>query len=340
MILLEDKSFLPGDSIILDTDCRIISVKTAENTGEQTLDFIMRSLRLGDRRMFCRFCENESVPYPFEIFRLLKYGARAFVFIEKCKFKGKTHTACFLGEKITDFIPFMSPDNELYRTSTARLVYEILLSLNVSEKALTDSRVTPEALSCYAKAPLLFDELFSFSHSVKECNILSFFEMICENATSNSMFSAVNASVKEGVRYNEAKIYPINPVSLVHVGTNLLHILSYLSSDRNVTVTLDYFTNAVMATFSCQTNERFTTDCGSFFEIAEKYPDLRYTACAVGEIANALGFVPTIKYEDGVISIKTNVTYALDNRVKFKYDDPYTLVMPAFNEVVKLLSVK
>ena len=77
--------------------------------------------------------------------------------------------------------------------------------------------------------------------------------------------------------------------------------------------------------------------CGSFLEIAETFPDLRYTASALGAIANALDFMPTVRSENGRLSIRIKAAHAIDDSVTFKYSDPYSIIIPALSEAVSFM---
>ena len=245
-------------------------------------------------------------------------------------------TLCILGEKITDFISFMSPDTELYRTETGRLIYELAMSIEASDGE-ENVKITPEALSCYSKAPLLFDELLSPTRNVKECDIARFIEMICGGVMSSSLFGGAVVSLDNVNSPAKPSFYPINPASLVHVCTGLIHIAAYLSADNKVSVSLDCHPDGVIADFSCTTSYALTSDCGSFLEIAETFPDLRYTASALGAIANALDFMPTVRSENGRLSIRIKAAHAIDDSVTFKYSDPYSIIIPALSEAVSFM---
>lgn len=332
-------TFSSDDRIILDKDFNIISCETDENTGEETLDFIMRSLRLGDRRLFCRFCEADDVPYPFEIFRLLRFGAKAFVFVEKSYISEKPYTTCILGESISNFIPFMSPDNELYMTMTGRMIYEIMLALEHSNFPENSTLVTPETLTCYAKAPKLFDELLSPTHNAKECDIHEFIGIIINSIMDTLMFCGVKISIDETSSYDTTTYYPINPVSLVHVVTAGVHILSYLSTDRKISLNLDYHRDGVILGMTCNSTNKFISDCGSFLDIAEKYSELRFSAAAMSNITTALGYEPSIRFADGTLKISIRATRSVNEDVQFKYDDPYGIVPEVFDEAMTIYGI-
>ena len=329
------KPYSTGDSLILTQNRAIASYNLKAGSPENLLELIIRSMKVGDRKLFHHFCEADDLPCPFEVIRLLKYGSRAFVFLEKLIINSAPMTLCILGEKITDFISFMSPDTELYRTETGRLIYELAMSIKASESE-KNVKVTPEALSCYSKAPLLFDELLSPTRNVKECDIAKFIGMICGGVMSSSLFGRAAVSVDEVNSPAKPAFYPINPTSLVHVCTGLIHIAAYLSADNKVSVSLDYHPTGVIADFSCLTNYELTNDCGSFLEIAERFPDLRYTASALGAIANALDFMPTVRCENGKLSIRIKAAHAIDDSVTFKYSNPYSIIIPALSEAVSV----
>ena len=101
------KPYSTGDSLILDKDCAVVSNSVKAGSPENLLELIIRSMKVGDRKLFYHFCETDSLPCPFEVIRLLKYG-NAFVFLEKIIINSSPMTLCILGEKITDFISFMS----------------------------------------------------------------------------------------------------------------------------------------------------------------------------------------------------------------------------------------
>ena len=187
------KPYSTGDSLILDKDLAVVSNSVKAGSPENLLELIIRSMKVGDRKLFYHFCEADSLPCPFEVIRLLKYG-NAFVFLEKIIINSSPMTLCILGEKITDFISFMSPDTELYRTETGRLIYELAVSIEASDGE-ENVKVTPEALTCYSKAPLLFDELLSPMRNVKECDIARFIEMICGGVMSSSLFGGAVVSL-------------------------------------------------------------------------------------------------------------------------------------------------
>ena len=329
------KPYSTGDSLILDKDLAVVSNSVKVGSPENLLELIIRSMKVGDRKLFYHFCEADSLPCPFEVIRLLKYG-NAFVFLEKIIINSSPMTLCILGEKITDFISFMSPDTELYRTETGRLIYELAVSIEASEGE-ENVKITPEALTCYSKAPLLFDELLSPMRNVKECDIARFIEMICGGVMSSSLFGGAVVSLDNVNSPAKPSFYPINPASLVHVCTGLIHIAAYLSSDNKVSVSLDCHPDGVIADFSCTTSYALTSDCGSFLEIAETFPDLRYTASALGAIANALDFMPTVRSENGRLSIRIKAAHAIDDSVTFKYSDPYSIIIPALSEAVSIM---
>lgn len=332
-------TFSPDDRIILDKDFNIISYETDENSGEETLDFILRSLRLGDRRLFCQFCEADDVPYPFEIFRLLRFGAKAFVFVEKSYISEKSYTTCILGDSISSFIPFMSPDNELYMTMTGRMIYEIMLALDHSNSSANSTLVTPETLTCYAMAPNLFDELLSPTQNVKECDISKFIGIIINSIMDPLMFCGVKISVDEIYSSDTTAYYPINPVSLVHVITAGVHILSYLSTDRKVSLNLDCHRDGVVLSMTCESADRFITDCGSFLDIAKRYSELRFSAAALSNITTALEYEPSIRFVDKTLKISIKATRSVNDNVQFKYDDPYGIISTVFTEAVSIYGI-
>ena len=329
------KPYSTGDSLILDKDLAVVSNSVKAGSPENLLELIIRSMKVGDRKLFYHFCEADSLPCPFEVIRLLKYG-NAFVFLEKIIINSSPMTLCILGEKITDFISFMSPDTELYRTETGRLIYELAVSIEASDGE-ENVKITPEALTCYSKAPLLFDELLSPMRNVKECDIARFIEMICGGVMSSSLFGGAVVSLDNVNSPAKPSFYPINPASLVHVCTGLIHIAAYLSADNKVSVSLDCHPDRVIADFSCTTSYALTSDCGSFLEIAETFPDLRYTASALGAIANALDFMPTVRNENGRLSIRIKAAHAIDDSVTFKYSDPYSIIISALSEAVSFM---
>lgn len=173
--------------------------------------------------------------------------------------------------------------------------------------------------------------------NVKECDIARFIEMICGGVMSSSLFGGAVVSLDNVNSPAKPSFYPINPASLVHVCTGLIHIAAYLSADNKVSVSLDCHPDGVIADFSCTTSYALTSDCGSFLEIAETFPDLRYTASALGAIANALDFMPTIRSENGRLSIRIKAAHAIDDSVTFKYSDPYSIIIPALSEAVSIM---
>lgn len=233
----------------------------------------------------------------------------------------------------------MSPDNELYMTMTGRMIYEIMLALEYSNSPENSTLVTPETLTCYAKAPNLFDELLSPAHNAKECDISKFISIIVGSIMDTLMFCGVKISVNETYSPDTTAYYPINPVSLVHVITAGVHILSYLSTDRKVSLTLDCHRYGVILGMTCKSADKFITDCGSFLDIAKRYSELRFSAAALSNITTALGYEPSIRFTDGTLKISIKATRSVNDNVQFKYDDPYGIISTVFTEAVSIYGI-
>ena len=64
------KPYSTGDSLILDKDLAVVSYDVKAGSPENLLELIIRSMKVGDRKLFYHFCEADSLPCPFEVIRV------------------------------------------------------------------------------------------------------------------------------------------------------------------------------------------------------------------------------------------------------------------------------
>ena len=47
--------------------------------------------------------------------------------------------------------------------------------------------------------------------------------------------------------------------------------------------------------------------------------------------------MPTVRSENGRLSIRIKAAHAIDDSVTFKYSDPYSIIIPALSEAVSFM---
>ncbi|MGN1410165.1 MAG: hypothetical protein ACI4XJ_08310 [Eubacteriales bacterium] len=329
------------DYIIFNTESGVVlsNLKTQPDDGNRFFLSLLRSMKRGDRAVLNRFCAetySEDVTQ-FEILRLAKFCGNSYIFLEKDMVSDNSYTAGFLGKEMTDFIPLMSPDTRLYQTATGRSIYEILLSLSKSKSPRTGTFVTPEMLSLYKKAPLLFDELLSESHNARNCELIRYINTVVKNITENEMFGGVKIELDEGIPSGVNDIFPIYPAALVYMLTSTLHMLAYISAQHRIRIRLCFRDDGAVMDLSCLCDPQLdlASDSSSFSDIGRKYPDLKFTAAVVQALGEGLGFMPTLSYSSGEVSVSMNVTKARAKKVRFKYSDPYSSIPALISESVR-----
>lgn len=325
------------DYLILDKNGRIISMDFfgCENyTYDGIPSFslkLMDSMKRGDRSIFKTFCSAEFNPDEpaFELFRLVKFQGYTFMFLEKDLYKGESVTLSFFGKSITDFLPLMSPNTQLYQTATGKSTYEIMLAL--SNKPAENSYLTPEAFTLLNKAPKLLGELTvkSSKAGVKNCDIPLFTGIIIKHITENSYCGGTSIELTEGINtISTKKIFPLYPAAYVHLFTSLVHILAFMSADKKIKAKLDYHPGGVILELSCfcDTKLDLISDCSSFSDIGRHHRELIYTASVVNTVLNGFDYNPTLIYDknSGSLSFRLKITEAQMTEVEFKYSDPYS----------------
>lgn len=326
----------PLDYIIFDADSRIVSSSFKQRGVDDLYMSLMRSMKRGDRMLLDKFCSAKySEEFPeFEILRSVRFFDNSYIFLEKDMISGRSYTVGFFGTAITAFIPLMSPDTRLYQTTSGRSIYEIMLALAESERHVCKSCVTPEALTLYEKAPLLFDELLSLRHNVKNCELMNYIGTAVRHITESSMFGRVKLSLSEIGASHESDIYPIYTASLVYLLTSTVQLLSYMSVNREVEISLKYHEDGVIMEISslCDPLLKFSSNSSSFSDIGRLFPDLRYAAGVVNVLGEGLGFFPTLRHSSGRLSIAMKVTGSRLRESEFKYSDPYSSISALISE--------
>lgn len=340
-VYLENAPLL--DYIIFDSERNAVSsnlIKLEINSDEYNDFFtsLMRSMKRGDRKALEKFCSeafSEDSPQ-FDILRVSKFYDKSYIFLEKDMLSDKSYTVGFLGNTITDFIPLMSPDTQLYQTTSGRSIYEIMLSLSGLKGIPSKTFVTPEMLTLYKKAPLLFDELLSTSHNAKNCELTKYVSMVIQQIMENSMFGGVKIKLAENVGSTENDIFPIYPAALVYMLTSGIHILAYMSEDLKIEIGLCFDDDGVLMDIKCLCDPylNFDADSSSFSDIGRKYPDLRFTANIVKTLGEGLDFMPTLNYSSGELNVRMKVSKARSRNIKFKYSDPYSSIPALISEAV------
>lgn len=345
---MSEKIYLKNDPlldyIIFNTESGVVlsNLKKFEIHPDDENKFflnLLRSMKRGDRAILNRFCAepfNEDVTQ-FEILRLDKFYGNSYIFLEKDMVSDKSYTAGFLGKEMTDFIPLMSPDTLLYQTTSGRSIYEILLSLSKSRSPRGRTFVTPEMLSLYKKAPLLFDELLSESHNAKNCELIRYINTVIRHITENEMFGGVKIELDEGGASAGNDIFPIYPAALVYMLTSMLHMLAYISEEHKIRIRLCFRDDGAVMDMSCLCDPHLNlaSESSSFSDIGRKYPDLKFTAAIVKTLGEGLGFMPTLSYSSGEVIVSMNVTKARARKIRFKYSDPYSSIPALISESVR-----
>ncbi len=329
-----------------------------------------RSLHKGDRTLLTKFCQEKFDPQApaFNLYNIVNFCGYSYLFVEKVLFDGNIVNIALFGNSIYDFKPLLSPDTVHYGCAVGRIIYDILYTAPLFESKKEEKRtlsplerdgylvrslikptpridnyITPEALLHISKAPQLADELRRKTNSLQNCDVYCYTQTIVKNIKESGLCEKTDISIISSADREEKRIFPIRAVPYVHVMVSIIHILSSLSRDGKINISLNFYDSGAAASISTFAfpKYKFISDTTDFSELAAANKNITYTSALLMLLADELGFTPIIRFDKigNRLSISVKLTESDEGCVEFRYNDPYEGISDILSEAAALLGL-
>ncbi|MBE6541980.1 MAG: hypothetical protein E7672_05990 [Ruminococcaceae bacterium] len=330
------------------SDCTNLSVKLGDIIECDTVNQKFNSsLASGDTKQIKDFCKREYslAGDNFLIVRIIDFYSYNYVFLEKNLVSGEVMNIAFLGHEVFDFAELISPSAELYQSIVGKCVYEILSLKSISSKL---SGVTPEMFLLTENLPEIKEEILGRNLAYQCCDISEVISHITALLKEEEFYPSVEFSceyynVTDGKpRSDETKCtrpmnYKVPVSSFVYLFMAIAGVLSTISADHKIKVTVSYYSCFAEVEFSAIADYQDSlsgrySSLSCLGDLAAGYENLAAVSSAVA-FSSDIGM--NVSVGDGKINAILGLDYFADMKPKFRYNDPYESIASVVGRSLK-----